>query len=1188
MKKRASLLRFAASLAGVVSIGIGGLSIAGHYQTKYAPLGAGPSHASKPSAEQIGARYGRLPLSFRANLGQTAAEVQFLSQGAGYELFLTRQDAVLALQSEGQVRASRLNRASDVKALRDARRAQKTSLLRLHFDGANPAAEVRGVDRLPGRTDYFIGNDPKNWRTEVPSYARVAYQGIYSGVDAVFYGNQRQLEYDFIVAAGADPKQIALGVEGAEKLKLDAKGNLVMGVSGREVRLLKPVIYQETNGERREIAGNYEITREHRVAFSIGDYDRNERLVIDPVLDYSTYLGGGPFVTGIGSDVAYGIAVDSTGDAYVTGITLSVSFPTKNGYTPGPVASNNFGAVFVTELNPGGTGEVYSTYLIGTDANGDYGRAVALDSSGKIYVTGETFSQFFPITGGVVDSTPSANGAVFLSKIDPTISGVNSLVYSTFLGGSGGDLANAVAVDASGNAYVAGVTLSSDFMTAVTTATGYQTSNIDPANGVAFLVEVNPTGTSALYSTYLGGNGVNAGNHYGDEAFGVAADSSGNAYLTGETTSTNFPTTATALQTGPNASSTSGEEAFVSVINTTPPKNGANSLVYSTYLGGAVFDAGGAIALEPGNATPANAVYVTGATASHTATPPTFPTTTGAYIAPAGTSDVVFVTVLDTTQSGMGSLKYSALVGGSGGDDGNGIAVDSSGNAYVAGGTSSIDFPIVPSVGAYQTSDNNSLGGGTAFLFELNPGGKSAADLLYSTYFGGSGPGADTAWGIALDSGNNVYITGQTGSTSNFPIYPTTAPTAFQTTLTKSDATAVDSAFVAKLTLEPTIVFSATTLAFGNEAVGSTAVNCGALAPCLVTLTNNTGVAIPITVQTITATAPSVATDFAAGGAGTTCAGSVPAGGNCTIAVTFTPSVAIAETATLPIQYTAGNSAAATQNITLTGTGTAVANFTLLPAVLPAFPATLITSTSTTVQQVTLTNTSAAAEVFTITASANFSETDNCSGAGGIAGGAMCTIMVSFTPTATGTLNGTLTAASGGAMQQTTLSGAGGDFAVTSLPASVTVTNNAGMFGANVTTVPTPAPAGFAPNVSFMCTTTIPMGTCTAATVMAPAPITVNIMVAASVPPSGQRMDGQRLVRPAIPLVATLLLFVTLPFLRRRRAWLGLAGVVLAVCVFSSCTGTIKNKNYNLTLTANSTSNGTTVSHQYTVPVVVQ
>ena len=1185
MKNRASLLRFAASLAGVVSVAILCLSIAGRNQAKYAPLGAKPSQTSKPSAEEIGAQYGRLPLSFKANLGQTAPEVQFVSQGAGYELFLTRQDAVLALQSSRQVQAPRLNRASNVKALREAQRAQKTSVLRLHFDGSNSTAEVSGVNRLPGRTDYFIGRDPKNWHTEVPSYSRVAYQGIYSGVDAVFYGNQRQLEYDFIVAPGADPKQIALDVEGAKTLELDARGNLLMGVSGREVRLLKPVIYQEANGEHREIAGNYEITREHRVTFSIGNYDRNERLVIDPVLDYSTYLGGGPAVSGIGSDFGFGIAVDSSKDAYVTGQTFSLSFPTTaSGFTPGPVASNNFGAVFVTELDPTGTSELYSTYLIATDANGDYGLALALDTSGNIYVAGQTFSTQFPTTAAnaaeivPTDSTTVVNvGTAFLSKINPAMSGAASLVYSSYLGGSGGatfgDFADGIAADANGNAYLAGLTASSDFLSTVTTATGYQTSNSDTTDGVAFLAKVNTAGsgpTSVVYSTYLGGDGKNAISvGYGDRALGVAADSAGNAYLVGTTTSSNFPTV-NALQSGPNASNQAAE-AFVSRIDTT--KTGVGSLIYSTYLGGDVFDVGGAVALQPGNATPASAVYATGSTQSHKTSPPVFPTTTGAYIAPAGTSDVVFVTVLDTTKSGAGSLKYSALVGGSAGDNGNGIAADSSGNAYVTGGTGSIDFPLL-AVGSYQTSNNNA-GGGTAFLFELNPGGNGKADLVYSTYFGGKGPGPDTGWAIALDSGNNPYFTGQTGSTTNFPIYP---PTAFQTTMTKFDATAVNAAFVAKLTLEPTIVFSATTLAFGNDPVGTPLANCAPLVPCVVTITNNTGVAIPITLQTITAVAPSVATDFAvAAGAATTCGASVPAGASCTVGLTFTPSVAIAETATLPIQYTAGNNAAATQNITLTGTGTAVANFTLLPPSV-TFAATQLVTTTSPSQPVTLTNTSASMQVFTITASTNFGETDNCGGAGGLAAGANCTINVTFTPTTTGALNGTLTAAAGGAMQTTTLSGTGGDFSITSLPASVTVTNNAGNFQGTLTTTP----QGFAPTVTFTCTTTIPKGSCTAT--LAGQTVTVNISVAALVPPLSRPLDGQRLMRPAVPLVAALLLFLMLPLLRRRRTWLGLAGVVLALCVFSSCSGNTTTHTYSLTLTATSG----TVNHPYQIPVVVK
>ena len=1177
MKKRASLLQFAAALAVVVSIAIGGLSIARHNQAKYISLAVTSSRALKPSAEQIGVEYGRLPLSFKANLGQTAPEVQFLSQGMGYELFLTRQDAVLALWSGTRLHPPRLSRPSYATEWQEARAKDKTSVLRLHFDGANPAPQVAGVDRLPGRTDYFIGNDPKNWHTEVPSYSRVAYQGIYSGVDAVFYGNQRQLEYDFIVAPGADPKQIALDVEGAERLGLDAKGNLLMGVSGSEVKLLKPVVYQDTNGGRREIAANYAISGNHRVTFSIGNYDRNDRLVIDPVLDYSTYLGGAAQNT-FGVDTAFGIAVDSSGDAYVTGQTFSTSFPTTaTGYTPGPLTGGNpNGAVFVTELNPTGTSEVYSTYLIGTDTEGDYGYAIALDPSGKIYVAGQTFSTGFPTTANAAQTAPTDPttvinvGTAFLSKIDPTMSGANSLVYSSYLGGSGGavhgDFADAVAADASGNAYVAGETHSSDFLAAETSATGYQTSNPDTTYGVAFLVKVNTGGSgpsSVVYSTYLGGDGKYAPNGfgYGDDAYGVAVDSSSNAYLVGETTSSNFPIVNGLV---PNASNTVGE-GFVSRIDTT--KTGASSLIYSTYLGGQVEDLGAAIALGPNNV-----AYVAGFTQSSQ-----FPTTPGAYTSPAVSAGVAFVTVLDTTQIGIASLKYSALVGGSSGDSANGVATDSAGNAYVAGVTGSSNFPITSA--AYQTSKNNASG--TGFLFKLNPGGKGNADLAYSTYFGGSGPGGDTALAVAVDSGNNPYIAGQTGST-NFPVYPSNS---FQTTLTQFDASAVSAGFVAKLTLEPTIVFSTTTLAFGNEAVGATSTTCGGVSPCVVTLTNNTGAAItPLTIQTLTGANPG---DFSAGGGGATpCTGSVPAAGSCTIAVTFTPSINGAESATLPIQYTVGTNAAATQNISLTGTGVAAPTFTLAPGTLPAFPATLITSTNATTQPVTLTNGGTTTLVFTISASTNFGENDNCGGAVGLAGGASCTINVSFTPATAGPLMGTLTASSEGISQTTQLSGTGGDFSLTSLPTSVPITNNAGSFTASLT-----ATTGFTPSVSFACVTTIPNGSCTATPNPATAPtqVMVNISVAAAVPPSGRPNDMQRLLRPIIPLVAALLLLLSLPLIRRRRTWLGLAGIVLALVVLSACSGGSHSpQTYNVMVTASSTSNGTTVSHPYTVSAVVQ
>jgi hypothetical protein len=1163
MKMRASLLQFAAAVAAVVLISAWGLTAVHRRQaTRTGLASAQTGQLSKPDLEQIRAQYAQLPMSFEANMGQTAPEVQFLSRGRGYELFLTRDDAVLALQ-----RNSRLKSSPHAKLLGKASTG-RASLLRLHFEGANPDA-VEGVGRLPGRIDYFVGNDPKDWLTDVPSYGRVAYRGIYPGVDAVFYGNQKQLEYDFVVAPGADPAQIALRVEGASDLKTSADGNVEMRVAGANVELLKPAVYQELNGERREVAANYVVGNDHRVRFSVAGYDRGSPLVIDPVLSYSTYLGGSAG-NGNGSfDGANGIAVDSLGDAYVAGVTFSTTFPTTSSAFPAdPNVATNGGA-FVTEMNPGGTLQLYSTYLSGNGGEDAFG--IAVDTAGDIYVAGLTYSTNFPTTTNALNQTGPSNGNIngtaFVSAINPANAGIGALVYSTYLGGTGGDGGEAIAADLTGgNVYVTGYTLSTDFpMTAPSTA--YQTTMNSASGGNAFLARLDTTqsGTSSLiYSTYLGGSSTTTS---GDFGLGVSVDSSHNAYFVGLATSGDFPTTANALLPGPYAS-IPNETGFVARIDTT--QSGAGSLIYSSFLGSKAEssnsdeDFATAIALGP-----SNIAYVTGETKSAD-----FPVTNASGLS-ADAGGISFVALIDTTKSGANSLPYSTLLGGTGGDIGLAIAADSSKNAYVGGGTSSIG---IATVGAFQT---NLQGGGDGFVAKVSPNGNGAADFAYFTYFGGSGNanGQDVVNGVALDSSSppNVYISGQTFSTpATFPAYPTAA---FQTTL---PAGAVSAAFVAKLTLEPTIVFSATTLAFGNESEGSTATVCGLLNPCVVTLTNNTGVAIPITIQALTGTNPG---DFAAGAAGTTCAGSVPAGGNCTIAVTFTPSMVPpgAETATLPIQYTAGNSAAATQNITLTGTGTAVANFTLLPGSL-TFAATQLVTTTSPSQPVTLKNTSAAAEVFTIATSANFSETDNCSGAGGIAGGATCTINVSLAPgaMATGALNGTLTATSGGAMQTTTLSGTGGDFSLTSLPASVTVTNNAGSFQATLSSTP----QGFAPTVTYTCTTTIPNGSCT--TSVAGQTVMVNIAVASAVPPSGQRVDGQRLMRPAIPLVAALLLFLMLPLLRRRRAWLGLARIVLALCVFSSCTGTMKTQNYNLTLTASSTSNGTTVNHAYTVPVVVK
>ncbi len=856
--------------------------------------------------------YGKLPLSFEENVGQTAQEVRYVSHGAGYELFLTPQEAVLTLRTPVSHDLSPRHRFKTMRLFREALRARKMTAVRMRFEGANPAAQISATGRLLKKANYFIGSDPKKWRANVPSYARVKYADIYPGVDLIFYGKQRELEYDFVVAPGADPKAIRLNLEGARKLRINGRGNVVLSVAGGEVVLQKPVVYQMLKGQRHEISGRYILTKDRRVSFSVPSYDKSEPLILDPVLNYSTYLGGSSDEGGGGSQ-SFGIAVDANGNAFVAGTTFSNDFPTTtSGFDPGPPASGAAaGAVFVTEMNPTGTAEVYSTYLAG--GTGEFGVALAMDPTGKIYITGLTFSSDFPTTDGTLPGTIAgfkqspnpANlnvGTSFISKIDPSISGTNSLVYSSYIGGTGAttlvsDFGNGIAVDANGNAYVTGITFSSpgSGLPNFPVLNAFQATPTDVADGNAFLTRIDTTksgNASLIYSTYLGGTGANAANLLGfaDAGFGVAADSSGNAYIVGATTSTDFPTTVNAFQTVSPAGNTQGT-AFVAKIDTT--KIGNASLVYSTYLGGEVSDFGVGIALGPGNV-----AYATGGTKSLL-----FPTTAGAFQTTGNANGVAFVSLVDTTRAGAASLQYSTFLGGTNEDGGNAIQADGTGNAYVVGTTISTDFPVTP--GALEPTRPSAAGNG--FLTKLNPGGSGAADLKYSTFFGGNGPTQEQGFAIALDAANppNAYITGQTFSTAaSFPIFP---PTAFQTTLNgPSDA------FIAKLTLIPTLVVSPTALNFGTILIPNTS------APQSVTLTNNTNAAMVFTSALISGGSPAAAnTDYAV--SANTCGVSIAAGASCTVSVTFKPTVAGAETGNLVL--TDGDSTSP-QTISLTGTGT--------------------------------------------------------------------------------------------------------------------------------------------------------------------------------------------------------------------------------------------------------------------------
>jgi hypothetical protein len=697
--------------------------------------------ASAVNQQQAAEAYGKLPLSFEANQGQSDSQVKFLSRGSGYSLFLTRNEAVLALKKPGKKASPGLHfapaRDSHLQPASLATRRpepQSEAVLRMRLVGENATAQVTGLEELPGRSNYFIGTDPSKWRTGVPNYTKVKYANVYPGVDLVYYGNQRQLEFDLVIQPGADPQPIRLDFRAAlngkhAALRVNNKGDLVVG----EVIFHKPLVYQPTTNDETPathkgmIDCKFVLTGAHQVRFQIAAYDRSRPLVIDPTLVYSTYLGG--------SDVEFAgdIAVDASGNAYVIGGTQSSDFPTTSGAFQKTL--NGFGDVFISKFNAAGSALLYSTYL-GGDSGFESGSGIAVDISGNAYVTGSTESSNFPTTAGAFQTTYSGAGDVFVSKLNATGS---ALLYSTYLGGNDTDVGSDIAVDASGHAYVTGNTVSLNFPI---TPGAFQTTFGGTAffGGDVFVSKLNAAGSALVYSTYLGGSGDEFGNR-------IAVDASGHAYVTGATASTNFPTTPGAFQTTFGGGTFVGD-GFVSKLNAA-----GSALLYSTYLGGSNDDFGTGILVDGST----NA-YVTGSTASTN-----FPTTPGSFQTTLKGPEDAFVSKLNATGS---ALLYSTYLGGSDFDTGGTIAVDTSGNAYVTGQTISADFPITP--GAFQTT----LGFADAFVSRLNATGSA---LLYSTYLGGSR--FDAGGGIPLDASRNAYVLGITNS----PDFPTT-PGAFQTT----------------------------------------------------------------------------------------------------------------------------------------------------------------------------------------------------------------------------------------------------------------------------------------------------------------------------------------------------------------------------------------------------------------------
>jgi hypothetical protein len=725
------------------------------------------------SSLRIDHSFGRRPLAFEPNVGQTDAEVKFLARGKGYQLFVTEMETVMVLHTPTAVEsAERLEVRHSFAALLESGSSSHeifadgpaSQVLRMRLIGADAAPSVCGDEKLPGKVNYFIGNDPACWRTNVPTFGRVRLADVYPGIDLVYYGNEGQLEYDFVLAPGANPNQIALEFEGSERLELDPHGDLVAWVEGRAVRWRKPVVYQESAGQRVEIAGDYRLSdasltyqaeATRRIGFELAAYDHSKPLVIDPVLVYSTYLGGG------GNDRYFWpsggkIAADSQGNACVVGTTDSLNFPVKNALHPQRAGTTD---AFVTKLSPSGQ-LLFSTYLGGNGA--ELGEGVTVDTQGKIYVAGWTYSSNFPLVnplqetfGGLVDG--------FVAILSPDGA---AITFSTYWGGVGDDGFNGVALDPEGNIYLAG--LSDDHAgTVINDFPVHNALQAQPAGSQdAVVVKLEAGGKRVIYSTFFGGSG-----DPGESVNAIAADANGFAYIVGVTTSYDFPVL-NAYQPSITGDITVAGFTYYDFFYSRITPDGSE-LVYSSYFGSYGGEGYPVLAFGPhGDLWLAGTA---GITSEGLATPGSFqpsipPNSYGGIVARFNATNGVLEAAT--------YLNHNAP---------RAIAVDGAGDVWV-GGTGE-GFPVVdPLLPGY---------GDDAFVAKLS---SDCSRLLFSTYFGGSGPDASYGFSLCLDHEGNVLLFGDTESKTNFPLV-----NAFLSNLNgPSDA------FVAKISLSEVLKISRT------------------------------------------------------------------------------------------------------------------------------------------------------------------------------------------------------------------------------------------------------------------------------------------------------------------------------------------------------------------------------------------
>jgi hypothetical protein len=852
------------------------------------------------------------------------ADVKFLARGDGYIFFLTEKAVVFSMGKD----------------------PQSTAIMRMSLLGANSSPSFSGMEELPGKNNYFIGNKPENWHTNIPTYRTVSEHDIYPGIDLVYYGTQRQLEYDFVIAPGVSPNQIQIAFSGAKNLHADAKGDLLLSTAGKDdVRLHKPVAYQQIGNEKQLVAANYVLNGKDGVSFAIGNYDQRRPLIVDPILAYSTYLGGS------GIDTANAIALAPDNTAFIAGATFSTNFPAVHALQPSDGGGVDFPQdAFVSKISADGSTLLYSTYLGGE--NTDIAHGIAVDNSGNAYVVGSTVSPHFPVGPFFINGLCGGDGRCgaswnpgghvvtngFVTKLNAAGS---AILYSGYIGEYDDVFAQAIAVDKDNNAYITGI-VSPDFVPTVPiippaeppppfpiTASAFQPTIV---GNNAFVMKIGSIGNNILYSSYLGGS-------IEDIGYGIGLDSSANVYVTGLTYSTDLATTAGALQPTYGGAG----DAFVGKVNTNA--SGAASLNFLTYFGGSGLDQGNAIAVDTaGNA------YVAGSTASTA-----FGFTANGFQTTSNGEGDAFIAKLTTT----GAISYFTYLGGTKADAATGIAVDSTANVYVTGSTVSTDFPTAGAV--FQPN----YGGGNAdsFVAKLDPSGKT---LLYSSYLGGTN--TELATGIAVDTTGSAYVTGQTCS-EDFPL---------ANPLQDVPGGNCD-AYVAKISILAGFALNPAGLVFPAQSLNTTSQSQ------TVTVTNGDNP------QTISSIAISGA-NFADYTETTTCGSSLAVGATCTITVSFTPMASGLRKASLIITDSAPGSP---QVVNLSGNTSTV---TLSSSSLDF--KTQQVGVASAPQSVTVTNSGTTAlTISSITASGDFSEADDCVKAT-LQPSTNCVIQVTYTPSA--------------------------------------------------------------------------------------------------------------------------------------------------------------------------------------------